>query len=204
MLRYTFSRQQFCTNLIRGGVGERIFAKPLIELLNTHILSKFENSHFLSLTESRTSAMRYGLNLITDDEVAIDECSIQYYNEDDDWDFALLTLNTTSLTIVNNPVPGIYECTYKPILVEFARFGIYRIFLIDVNKALSNGSLDKYNTALEYSSFDKEWLLLPAMPKEFSFGRVEYSATLDGACFEIPELFKIDHEKFDLHNTLNY
>lgn len=81
-LRYTYSRQQFCTNLIRGGVGEKIFSEPLMDLVNTHILSKFENSHFLSFTESRTSAIRYGLNLMTDDEVAIDECSIHYYNEE--------------------------------------------------------------------------------------------------------------------------
>lgn len=122
----------------------------------------------------------------------------------DDWNFALLTLNTTTLTIFNNPVHGIYECTYNPILQEFARFGTYGIFLIDVNKAMRYNGLDKFSIALEYSSFDKEWLLLPAMPKELIFGRVEYSAILDGECFEIPELFIIDEEKFGLHNTLNY
>lgn len=203
-LRYTFSRQQFCTNLIKGGVGRIIFSEPIMDLVNTHILSRFENSHFLSFTESRTSAMRYGLNLMTDDEVAIDECSVPYYNEEADWDFAVLTLKTSALSIVNNPAPGIFECTYTPILKEFAKFGVYRVFLIDVHKALSINDVDKYNVALEYSSFDREWLLLPATPKEFNLGKVEYSAILDGACFEIPELFIIDREKFNVYNTLNY
>ncbi|MFY7988121.1 MAG: hypothetical protein ACOVNP_04505 [Flavobacterium sp.] len=203
-LRYTCSQQQFCTNLIKGGEGRKIFSEPILDLVNKHILSRFDNSHFLSFTESRTAAMRYGLNLITDDTDAIEECYVQSYNEKNDWDFVLLTLNTSHLTIINNPVAGLYECIYKPILKEFSTFEVYRIFLIDVNKALNAANIDKYNIALEYSSFDREWLLLPAMPKEFNSGKVEYSAILDGACFESPEFFTIDREKFNLNNTLNY
>lgn len=203
-LRYTCTQHQFCTNLIKGGAGRKIFSEPIMDLINTHILSRFDNSHFLSFTESKTSAMRYGLNLMTDDKVAIDECSMPYYDEEKNWDFVLLTLNAASLSIINNPATGVYECTYTPILKEFTRFGIYRIFLIDVNNALRATSLKKYNIAIEYSGFDKEWLLLPALPKEFNFGKVEYSAIVDGACFENPEFFIIDREKFSLHNTLNY
>ncbi len=203
-LRYTCSQQQFCTNLIKGGEGKKIFSEPILDLVNTHILSRFDNSHFLSFTESRISAMRYGLNLMTDATDAIEECSIQSDNEKNEWDFVLLTLNASRLTVINNPAAGLYECTYKPILKEFARFGVYRIFLIDVNEALNAANIDKYSIALEYSSFDKEWLLLPAMPKEFNSGKIEYSAILDGACFDSPEFFTIEREKFKLYNTLNY
>ncbi len=202
-LRYTCSQQQFCTNLIKGGEGRKIFSEPILDLVNTHILSRFDNSHFLSFTESRTSAMRYGLNLMTNDRDAVEECSIQSYDKKE-WDFVLLTLNTSRLTLINKPAAGLYECIYKPVLKEFLRFGIYRIFLIDVNGGLNEANIDRYNMALEYSSFDREWLLLPAMSKEFNSGKIEYSAIVDGACFESPEFFTIDREKFKLYNTLDY
>ncbi|WP_286844119.1 hypothetical protein [Sphingobacterium sp. UBA7631] len=203
-LRYSSSRGQYYTNLIKGGIGQKIFSEPFMNLVNTHILSKFEISHFLSFTESKNSAMRYGLNLMSDDVNVIEACSIPYYEDNYKWDFALLTLSIDFLTFNKEVFPGVYELSYTPQLLEFSRHGPYRVILIDVSKALGGMNSESYATALEYSKYDSEWLVLPATIKEFNGGKSEFSGILDGACFESPEYFIIDKEQYDLNNTLDY
>ena len=203
-LRNSSSRGQYYTNLIKGGIGQKIFSEALMDLVNAHILSRFDISHFLSFTESKNSAMRYGLNLMSGDDNAIEECSIPYYDDNYNWDFALLTLNTDLLTFNKEPYPGVYELSYTPQLFEFSRLGPYKVILIDVSKALGEMKSESYTTALEYSKYDSEWLVLPANIKEFNGGKSEFSGILDGACFESPEYFLIDKEQYDLNNTLDY
>lgn len=131
-------------------------------------------------------------------------CCSPYLGDHKQWDFALLTIETSYLEIKSNPFPGIYECWYKPTLFEFARYGYYRIFLIDAISALQQAKSDVFKTALEYSNYDNEWLVLPAMPKVFQGGSIEYSAILDGGCFSQNEYYEIDQEQYFLHNTITY
>lgn len=203
-LRYSSCRGQYHTNLIKGGIGQKIFSEPLMDLVNAHILSRFEISHFLSFTESKNSAMRYGLNLMSDDENVIEACSIPYYENNCKWDFALLTLNTDLLTLNKEHYPGVYELSYTPQLLEFSRLGLYNVIIIDVRKALGEMNSESFRTALEYSKYDNEWLVLPATIKEFNGGKSEFSGILDGGCFESPEYFIIDKEQYELNNTLDY
>lgn len=203
-LRATSHHNQFQTNLISGGIGKKIFTEPLLQLTNDHILSKFPTSHFLSFTANKNAAFRYGLNLMEADEQVVDLCCSQYLDDDKNWDFALMTIETRYLTIKNNPYPGVYECWYQPTLTEFTPFGFYRVFLIDAFTALQIVGPTTFKTASEYSYYDKEWLILPAMPKLFQGGRVEYSAILDGGCFSRNYYYTIDQEQYKLHNTLTY
>lgn len=204
MLRMTSHYHQFHNNLIKGGIGERIFTEPLMELTNKHILSRFPGSHFLSFTDNELSAFRYGLRLMEADAAAVDSCCSQYYSDDKQWDFAILNLQTADLQIKDRPFPGVYECWYQPTLLEFVRFGFYRIFLIDAFTALQHTDPAAYDLALEYTTHDKEWLVLPAMPKVFQGGKVEYSAVLDGGCFGQTNYYKIDQKQHKIYNTITY
>jgi len=87
--------------------------------------------------------------------------------------------------------------------LEYASLGYYRVFLIDAVTALHHADPTAFRTALEYSNYDNEWLVLPAMPKVFQAGRVEYSAILDGGCFSRNYYYEIDQEQYQLHNTYN-
>lgn len=91
-LRYSSSRQHFHSNLIKGGSGIVIFTEPLLNLVNIHVLSKFDSSHFLSFTESRNVAMRYGLKLMSEKKHIIEAGSVPQFDNDEEWDFALLTI----------------------------------------------------------------------------------------------------------------
>ena len=175
-----------------------------MELTNNHILSQFPGSHFLSFTDDKLAAFRYGLNLAEADQQVVDLCCRQYLEDDKQWDFALLTIETSYLEVKNNPFPGVYECWYQPTLLEFARYGFYRIFLIDAITALKHANPLAFKTSLEYSSYDNEWLVLPAMPKAFQGGKIEYSALLDGGCFSRNYYYEIDQEQYQLHNTITY
>lgn len=203
-LRATSHFNQFHTNLINGGIGKKIFNEPLMGLINKHILSKFPCSDFLSFTDDKIAAFRYGLNLTEADQQTIDLCCRQYWEDDKLWDFAMLTIETDNLSIEDIPFPGVYECWYNPTLTEFTQYGYYRIFLIDAFAALQNTDPTAFKTALEYSKYDHEWLVLPAMPKAFQYGQVEYSAILDGGCFGRTDYYEIDREQYQLHNNIVY
>jgi hypothetical protein len=204
LLRATSHFNQYHTNLINGGIGKRIFNEPLMDLTNKHILSKFPGSHFLSFTDDKLAAFRYGLNLAEVDQNIVDICCDRYLEDDKQWDFALLTIEASYLEIKSNPFPGVYECWYQPTLTEFAPFGFYRIFLIDAITALKKADPSGFKIALEYSNYDHEWLVLPAMPKAFQGGKIEYSAMLDGGCFSRNYYYQIDKAAHDLHNTITY
>jgi hypothetical protein len=106
--------------------------------------------------------------------------------------FAIFSLDTSRLKVNDNPSAGIYECTYYPTLLEYQPAGFYRIFLIDIETALKAENDESYKTALEYSGFDKEWLVLPAMPKLFEHGQIQFSAIMDGNCISSIEKFTIN------------
>ncbi len=115
------------------------------------------------------------------------------------WDFALVSFDTTSLKIVSNTYPGIYECQFEPELVTFKRLGYpYTVFFINAGKVLDH----RYNLSKKLSSFDKEWLVLPATPLQFA-GHTESSGILDGAYISV-EKYRINRSQWERYNTITY
>jgi len=195
------------THLLNGGDGKRIFRENLWDLVNAHILSKYPKSDFLSFTSDKNAAFRFGLNIHNISEEIIEECTSEYYDDDENskpWDFAIFTLSTSCLDLVNEPAPGIYEALFSPTLLEFQRQGLYRVFLLDIVTALKAVGDESYKLAAEYSGFDHEWLVLPAMPKLFNTGTIEYSALLDMACISDTRKYEINKELLDQYNTISY
>ena len=131
--------------------------------------------------------------------MAIEECIIEVDDDSKLWDFILASFDTTSLKIRGNPHPGIYECQFDPQLVVFKILGYpYTIFLINAGQALD----EQYKLSKELSSFDKEWLILPAMPRAFG-NRVEFSAILDASNISV-EKYKINRFNWEKYNTITY
>jgi hypothetical protein len=203
-LRATLSHGQLDTNLIDGGDGERIFKEPVWRLINEHVLSVYERSDFLSFTADKNSAFRFGMHAQVISDEMIDQCCEYYMEQDNAWDFAILTLDTTHLRIVDRPAAGIYEARYFPTLLEFQSQGFFRIFLIDVHEALNSAGDAIYRTSIEYSRFDDEWLVLPAMPKLFNNGKVQLSAHMDAGCIDDIEKFKLDNDMLLHYNVIAY
>jgi len=199
-LRETLHHRELLTNLLNGGNGSKIFSSDFISLINDHILEKFDFTHFLSFTESLQSAYRFGLKLHSINDQIIEECCEETYDYKANWNFAIMTIDTSRLTVVSNTYPGIYECSYTPELYKFKRNGLYRVILIDATKALDR----KYQTSIEYALFDNEWLILPATPVLFENGAIEYSGILDGACISSIKLFDVNQERLDCFNTIDY
>lgn len=83
---------------------------------------------------------------------------------------------------------GIFEGFYKPQLKKFRANEYYKILLINVNEFLTN--YDGFELSKSNSSRDKEWLIFPATEIKLNFDIVEYSAILDGGCFQEIESFK--------------
>lgn len=199
-LRATIDHGQLNTNLLNGGEGSKIFTSDLMTLVNAHILSRFDASHFLSFTSEIQSAYRFGLKLSVISEEIIEECCDEIYDTMP-WGFALITFDTGRFKSVTCIHQGVYECTFWPTLLEFTRHGVpYTLFLINPVEALG----DNYVTAREYSDYDKEWLILPATRKEFNFGITEFSGILDGACISHVQRFVINQGQREKYNTISY
>jgi hypothetical protein len=203
-LRWSLTQGHLQTNLLNGGDGRRIMQETVWDLVNEHVLSKYRRSDFLSFTESREAAFRFGLKLHAINQEIIEDCVTEFYEDGDDWDFAILTLDTRRLDNVKELAAGVYEATFEPALLEFRRSGSYRVVLIDIVTALKARHNDSYGLATEYSSYDSEWLVLPANTKLFEAGQVQYSALLDMACISATERFTVDKALLETYNTLDY
>jgi hypothetical protein len=178
-LRGTIEHNQYQTNLINGGEGREIFEEPLLNLINKHVGIGWSKSHFLSFTENLLTAYQYGSGRInlTSDQMEMD--FLDYYDTQNDWDFALLTLNT-SYARWHGLGPGIFEGFYQAGLRTFAKDSAeFRVILMDVSTVFSHAADPDYRKALENAERDKEWLLLPATLVTFNNNRSEYSAILD-------------------------
>lgn len=199
-LKSTINHNQLHTNLLKGGFGEKIFKEEILNLVNAHIASKFDFTHFLSFTEDRNSAFRFGLNLHTSNESVIENCCEEVYNQNEEWDFAIIVIDTSKIQIIENPYPGIYKCIFKPQILMFREFEYYTIILIDAKIVLK----DKFEMTAEYALFDKEWLLLPATLKLMNHNVLEYSAILDGGCISSISRYKADKDSLDDFNIIDY
>jgi hypothetical protein len=179
-LRETIQHNQYQTNLINGGEGREIFETPLLDLISKHVGNGWSKSHFLSFTENLLTAYQYGSgkkNLTTDQmEIGF----LDYYDTQNDWDFAILTLQTENARW-HELGPGVFEGFYQAGLRTFVKDNPeYRIILMHVATILSYVGDLGYRRALVNGERDKEWLLLPATLFTFNKNLSQYSAILDG------------------------
>lgn len=181
-LKTTVHLNQLHSNLIDGGEGRKITEIPLRDLINKHVGYGWSETHFLSFSENKKTAIRFGLSC---KESVVDQL-FENYNEcysNNSWNFVVISIDTT---IVNwgKIGDGIYEGFYPPELLKFKKLGDqYRVVLLDVVKILSSApEPHKYRSAIDYATKDSEWLILPATPVPFNFNKIEYSSILDGAC----------------------
>lgn len=169
------------TNLCNGGNGREIFSNPLGQLINKHIGFGWDKTHFLSFSANEETAFYYGSNNRQHDEV---------YEYTETWDFAVITLDTTSLmpASLKKIDTGIYSAQFLPTCNEF--LPTYNLILIDAYSHLKNigGTNSDFTQAIENADKDKEWLILPAHP--FGYNG-ELTAKLDTNCISDKRVYKV-------------
>jgi hypothetical protein len=178
-LRQTIGKGEVFTNLIDSGIGREIFEIPLRESIKKHIEGEWNRTHFLSFSSKLKIAFKYGTS------------REDYYEDNDDWDFVIFTLNKNRLIrdSVSEREPGIFYCEYEPcMLINKPKF---KILLIDVlvnlrfHKQKGQPNLD---SPIQKAKIDKEWLILPiTMMRDSS---TEFTGKLDQNCFSLIQKFK--------------
>jgi hypothetical protein len=165
------------TNLVNGGSGREIFERPIIQSIKNHVTDDWRSTHFLSFSENEQTAINFGLGRSNQNR-EFDE----YWDEDDDWDFLILSITGHNFIDVEEKSPGIYSARFIPSFKQF--LPTYDILLINVVKVLSSVPADdsKHREALFNAKRDSEWLLLPTQPTDFS-GRTEFRGLLDAILF---------------------
>lgn len=182
-LKSTFNSGLLLTNLISGGNGTEIFNSSIVQLVNRHIATGWDKTHFLSFTTNENVAFHYGNNDKTFDEV---------YDETPNWDFVVFTFDTTNLLqdSIKEISTGIFAAQFLPICKEF--LPSYKMILIDTLthlKSIANKSAIDLTTAVEKAERDSEWLVLPASP----FGHSgEFTAKFDSACITDKRIFRYE------------
>src|SRR5205085_575207 len=126
-LKTTFNSGLLFTNLIGGGNGREIFSNSLGKLVNKHIVTGWEKTHFLSFTSNEQTALFYGSN---------GKAYEQVYDEYENWDFVVLTFDTSLLIqdTIKEMETGIYYAKFYPSFKEF--LPTYEVILIDVSSHL--------------------------------------------------------------------
>ena len=190
-LKETIHFGQLQTNLINGGEGRVIMEKPLQELINKHVGVGWDKTHFLSFSSNKFTALGYAAGIVGDNNLYNEFDYTGYYENDSDYDFALLTLHTDKV-LWNEIEHGVFEGLYEPGLLKFSQSGQpYRVILINVEQVLRESGNNAYKDSLANAIRDKEWLLLPATLIMFNFGRMECSAILDGACISYEKIKRL-------------
>src|SRR5688500_14067934 len=101
-LKQTLHYSQLQTNLLKGGIGHVIFKSPLIELVANHVNPGWAASHFLSFSEDKQTAFRFGLHCELDEVDGLLVNYAEYYEQEQDWNFALITISTEGSKWSNN------------------------------------------------------------------------------------------------------
>ena len=188
-LKATLHHYQLQTNLLNGGQGHMIFDTPIIDLIAKHVDPGWIKTHFLSFSEDKKTALRFGMhceyNVVENDL----ENFIEYHEDDQDWTFAIIAIDTTIISWKAMGI-GIYEGCYKSGLNKFKFFpGNSKMILINVAEAINvYPKLSNYSIVHENAKRDQEWLLLPASEMIMNTGVLEYSGIMDGSC--ISEIVK--------------
>ncbi len=143
----------------------------------------WDQSHFLSFSANKETAIRYGLHGEIGKTEELFESYVEYYEDDQLWKFAIIELNTSNIK-VSMLEKGVYEGLYKPSLTKFSHLNtLYRILLIDVVDFLvSSSEADNISYSIANAERDEEWLILPATYVTLNNNHNEYSSIFDGAC----------------------
>jgi len=176
-LRNLLSRDLIKTNLVNGGIGREIFELPLIENIRNHVNDKWKKTHFLSFSEDFERAVTFGKGKGNENREYEN-----YYEDDDKWDFIILSIAIEKFLDVKEISPGVYQTYFIPSFNVFQPR--YYLLVIDVNTVLSASPIidSHYAAALANARRDKEWLIFPAHLKDFG-NRIEFSGLLDCALF---------------------
>lgn len=177
-LKATINGGVLKTNLCSGGSGKEIFNRPLHDSVVKHIKDEWTKTHFLSFSESEERAFYYGCN--DKNYIPTD------YTEQ--WDFAVMTLDTNKLIARNVLEKGIFSAEFIPTSKIF--WPKFRVILIDTLshlKSISSSNNDLH-IAIAKAETDKEWLILPASP----FANTgEFSGLLDVNCLSERRVFSL-------------
>lgn len=178
-LRSDVGYHYLTSNLIRGGNGMAIFSEALWDLINRHVDTVWQTTHFLSFSKSEVKATEYAMHDL--------DKTIPYYEFDGMgavWDYAIIEFNCNKLEGINQIKTGLHEAYYEPELLSFARIvSEIKIRIIDVGTYLkslpNNGS---FQNAINKAERDEEWLILPYTPIHLNFDTTQHSGILDGGC----------------------
>ena len=154
-LKATIHHQHLLTNLTNGGDGRWVYAEPAIKLADKHV-SGWSETHFLSFSESRDTALSFGLHCELED---VPDKMMEMVDHHPAFDFALVEFRTSTVTwtrVDDGVYTGIHDARGK---------GSERLVLIDSCTILANQPAlsESYSNAAR----DQEWLLLPANPVQF-------------------------------------
>lgn len=189
-LKETIHFGQLQTNLINGGEGRVIMEKPLQELINKHVGTGWDKTHFLSFSSDKLTALGYAAGIVGGNNLYNELEYAGYYEKNSEYDFVLFTLHTDRVAW-NEIENGVFEGLYEPGLLKFSRSSQpYRVILINVEQVLRESGNNSYHNSLANAIRDKEWLLLPATLTMLNSGRMEYSAILEGACISYEKIKK--------------
>ena len=159
-----------CTNLISGGIGATIFNTPLVDLVKNHIYPGWGKTHFLSFTESKEKAYEYGV-------YGFHGQICPFFEDDNNWDFALFKFTTMKLVSVNLGEPGVFNCRYNASFKEFTDG--FNIILINTFDYLHANTSFFTHLQIRNAERDKEWLILPTNQILLNNRFFEYSAKID-------------------------
>lgn len=178
-LRTTAPHGYLMTNLNSGGEGRTISEKPLIELIDKHINIGWNTTHFLSFSEDKNTAFRFGLNCPILTEANKQQQNYIDVSYDDNWEFVISTIDPNKMSI-ERLKHGIFVGKYQTNNPKYKEIlPVSKVLLINVTKFLADFA--NYEQSKTNSARDKEWLILPANPMEFVNG-TEYSSILEGGC----------------------
>lgn len=176
-LRTTSHYGQLQTNLINGGKCDEI-NEDWKKLLDKHVNIGWNSTHFLSFSENKNTAIRFGLNVKNLNE-GIPE--IYETSRDTRGSFAIIKMNSDKIEFIrDNDVQGIYHGKYKPGLTMYQHLTYFEIIAINVTECIVKNKFH-IPQAKKNSMEDREWLLLPntKTPISGAICRRENSAILD-------------------------
>lgn len=182
-LKHTLNLSQLQTNLLKGGTGHAVFSTPMIDLVAKHVDPGWATTHFLSFSEDKATALRFGMGCEYDEVEQKVDSYIEYYEDGFEWTFAVISIDTRCIHW-SEISTCIYYGTYQPTLRKFEIYpGIAKVLLVDIRKAIqAYHSHPNYPTVYANAVRDKEWLLLPATEMVMNSGAIEYSGIMDGNC----------------------
>lgn len=176
-LRATLHHGQLQSNLINNGKYDQI-KDEWEKLINKHVNIGWSNTHFLSFSEDKKTAIRFGLNIKNPDE---DIPEIYDTSGDAESNFALIQMNSSKIRITRNEkISGIYYGRYIPGLNIYKDITFFEIVIINVVECITKNNFNLPH-ALKNSTDNREWLILPNVDCLIggAVNRIENSAILD-------------------------